>query len=92
MGYDGNPVFLWLGNILISLCLVTLLFLAIYYCNWKIFTEYNKYLYLLLVFSLAAFGASLASRFNADIFYMLPFTLVALYLLAFFKSNRSIVL
>ena len=92
VGYDGNPVFLWLGNILISLCLVTLLFLAIYYCNWKIFTEYNKYLYLLLVFSLAAFGASLASRFNADIFYMLPFTLVALYLLAFFKKRMVFIM
>ena len=92
VGYAGNPVFLWLGNVLISLCLVILLFLAIYYCNWKIFTEYNKYLYLLLVFSLAALGASLASRFNADIFYMLPFTLVALYLLAFFKKRMVFIM
>lgn len=92
VGYDGNPVFLWLGNFLVSLCLVVLLFLAIYYCNWKIFTEYNKYLYLLLVFTIAAVGASLAARFNSDIFYMLPFTLVALYLLAFFKKRMVFIM
>lgn len=92
VGYDGNPFYLWLGNILISLSLVIILFLAIYYCNWKIFTEFNKYLYLLLVFSLAAVGASLAARFNSDIFYMLPFTLVALYLLAFFKKRMVFIM
>jgi putative nucleotidyltransferase with HDIG domain len=92
VGYSGRPVFLWTGNILISLCLVIILFLAIFYCNWKIFREYNKYLYLLLVFSLAAVGASLAARFNSDIFYRLPFTLVALYLLAFFKRRMVFIM
>jgi putative nucleotidyltransferase with HDIG domain len=71
---------------------VIVLFLAIFYCNWKIFREYNKYLYLLLVFSLAAVGASLAARFNSDIFYRLPFTLVALYLLAFFKRRMVFIM
>lgn len=92
VGYSGNAVFLWAGNCLIALCLVVLLFLAIYYCNWKIFAEYNKYLYLLLIFSLAAVGASLAARFNPDIFNMLPFTLVALYLLAFFKKRMVFIM
>ena len=92
VGYDGNPVFLWLGNVLISLFLVVVLFLGIYYCNWRIFKEYNKYLYLLLIFSIAAVGASLASGFNSDIFYMLPFTLVALYLLAFFKKRMVFIM
>ena len=92
VGYSGNPVFLWTGNFLISLCLVIILFLAIFYCNWKIFREYNKYLYLLLVFALAAVGASLAAKFNSDIFYRLPFTLVALYLLAFFKRRMVFIM
>lgn len=92
VGYSGNSLFLWIGNSLISLCLVVLLFLSIYYCNWKIFTEYNKYLYLLLVFSLAAIGASLAARLNHEVFNMLPFTLVALYLLAFFKKRMVFIM
>lgn len=92
VGYSGNSVFLWIGNSMIALCLVVLLFLSIYYCNWKIFAEYNKYLYLLLVFSLAAIGASLAARLNPDVFNMLPFTLVALYLLAFFKKRMVFIM
>lgn len=87
VGYQGNPFFLWTGNVLIALCLVIVLFLAIYYCNANIFSEYNRYLYLLMVFTLAAVGALMAARFNPDIFHMLPFTLVALYLLAFFKQR-----
>ena len=92
VGYDGNQVYLWAGNFVISLCLVVILFLAIFYCNWKIFREYNKYLYLLLIFSLAAIGASVAARFNSEIFYRLPFTLVALYLLAFFKRRMVFIM
>ena len=87
VGYSGNTAFMWGGNALIALSLVIILFLAIYYCNYRIFDEYNKYLYLLLVFSLAAVGASMASRFNPDVFYLIPFNLVALYLLAFFKKR-----
>ena len=92
VGYSGRPIFLWTGNFLISLCLVVVLFLAIFYCNWKIFGEYNKYLYLLLIFSLAAIGASLAAKFDSEMFYKLPFTLVALYLLAFFKRRMVFIM
>ena len=92
VGYSGNSVFLWTGNVLIALCLVVLLFLSIYYCNWKIFAEYNKYLYLLMIFALAAIGASLAAKLNPDIFNMIPFTLVALYLLAFFKKRMVFIM
>lgn len=92
VGYGGHSIFMWIGNVLISLYLVVLLFLSIYYCNWKIFTEYNKYLYLLMIFSLAAVGASLAARFDPDVFNMLPFTLVALYLLAFFKKRMVFIM
>jgi len=87
VGYDGNDAFLWGGNALIALSLVIILFMAIYFCNYKIFNEYNKYLFLLLVFALSAVGASVASRMEADMFYIIPFTLVALYLQAFFKRR-----
>lgn len=92
VGYSGNSAFLWGGDILLALSLVVVLFLAIYYCNYRIFDEYNKYLYLLLIFSLAAVGASLASRFNPDVFYLIPFNLVALYLLAFFKKRMVFII
>ena len=87
VGYSGNDSFLWVGNVLISLVLVIVLFLAIYYCNYKIFGVYNKYLYLILIFALSAVGASVASRMDAGMFYIIPFTLVSFYLQAFFKRR-----
>ena len=87
VGYNGNEILQWLGNTLIALFMVIVLFLAILYCNSRIFDEYNKYLYLLLVFSLAAGASAIAARYNPSVFYMIPFTLVALYLLAFFKKR-----
>lgn len=87
MGYSGHIAFQWLGNILIAFCLVLVLFLAIYYCNYSIFDDYNKYLYLLMVFTLAAAGSSIVARINPSLFYLMPFTLISLYLLAFFSKR-----
>lgn len=87
VGYDGNVVFQWIGNGLIALFLVFMLFIAIYYCNSRIFTHFNKYLYLQMIFSLAVVGASVAVRVDPGLFYFIPFSLVAFYLLAFFKKR-----
>ena len=87
MGYSGNPALQWTGNILIAFCLVLVLFLAIYYCNYSIFNQYNKYLYVLMVFALAATASSIVARTDSSLFYLLPFTLISLYLLAFFSRR-----
>ena len=87
MGYNGNPALQWTGNVLIAFCLVLVLFLAIYYCKYSIFTEYNKYLYVLMVFALAATASSIVARTDASLFYLMPFTLISLYLLAFFSKR-----
>ena len=87
VGYGGNAVFQWIGNGLLSVFLVFILFLAIYFCNSRIFGNFNKYLYLLMVFSLSIIGASLACRIDADMFYFIPFAIVAFYLIAFFKKR-----
>ena len=62
MGYSGPVALQWTGNILIAFCIVLVLFLAVYYCNYSIFDQYNKYLYLLMVFALAAITASIVAR------------------------------
>ena len=87
MGYSGNPALQWTGNILIAFCLVLVLFLAIFYCNYSIFNQYNKYLYVLMVFALAATTSSLVARTDSSLFYLMPFTLISLYLLAFFSRR-----
>ena len=85
IGYGGNVALQWTGNVFVSLFLVLVLFLAIYYCNPLIFDRYNKYLYLLLIFTISAVVSFAVSRTDASLFYLIPFTLIALYLLAFFK-------
>ena len=87
VGYYGSSVYQWMSSILIALSLVVVLFLAIYYCNNRIFEDMNKYLYLLMVFTLSAVGATLIANLSSAYYYMVPFTLVSLYLLAFFKQR-----
>ena len=87
VGYGGPRVYMWLGNIFIAFCIVFVLFLAICYCNFRIFDEYNKYLYLLMIFALAATGSSLVAGIDSSLFYLMPFTLISLYLLAFFTKR-----
>ena len=87
VGYGGRRVYMWLGSILIAFCIVFVLFLAICYCNFRIFDEYNKYLYLLMVFLLSAVGSSLVARIDPGRFYMMPFLLIIFYQLAFFSRR-----
>ena len=88
VGTEGHSVYRIISTLLLAFALVIVLFLAIYYCNSKIFDQYNKYLYLLMVFALSVLASSLVSRFNQEYFYMVPYTLIALYLLAFFKVDN----
>ena len=87
VGYMGPDILQWTGNVLISFFLVLLLFLAIYYCNSRIFEEFNKYLYLLMVFLLSAVGSSVVARVDPGLFYMMPFLLIVFYQLAFFSRR-----
>ena len=87
VGYGSSMAYMWIGNILIAFFIVLVLFLAICYCNIGIFSEYNKYLYLLMIFALAALASSIVAKTDESLFYMMPFTLISLYLLAFFTKR-----
>lgn len=87
IGYGASRAFMWTGNVLIAIFIVLVLFLAVCYCNFRIFDEYNKYLYLLMIFALATAGSLFVARTDPDMFYFMPFTLISLYLLAFFTKR-----
>ena len=87
IGYNGAPAVQWIGNAMIALLFVIILFFAIYYCNYTIFDRFNEYLYILLVFTLASLGAFLVAKFIPGLFYLVPFPLIALYMLAFFSKR-----
>ena len=89
-GYDGPRILIWLGNILIASALVILLYFVIRSTNKLIFEDRNRYLYLLTVFLIAALSTLVTIRVNSGAVYVLPYTVTALFLMAFFR--RSVVL
>ena len=90
MGYGGPRILFWLGNALIALALVFIIYAVIFFSNPAIFEQKNKYLYILLIFLLATIGALAVDRTNSSFLYMVPFTLTAIYLQAFFKNKLVI--
>ena len=87
-GYDGPRILLYLGNMLLALALVTILYFAIYFTNRQLFKDGRKYFYLLFVFLLAAIITFLVERLAPSFLYMVPFPVFALFLLAFFKKRE----
>ena len=86
-GYGGPRILLYLGNVLIALALVALLFFCIYFSNPAIFQDGNRYFYLLFLFILASVVTFLAERFAPGVLYLIPFPVFALYLQAFFRDR-----
>ena len=86
-GYTGPVFLLWAGNAALALLLTVILFFAIYYSNPDIFGDLGRYLYILLVALLAAVAALVTERTGHQHMYLVPFTLTALYLVAFFRRR-----
>jgi len=90
LGVRSKPVFLyWLGNGILALILVLLIFLAIHFSNPEIFLQWNQYLYLLLVLAIFLLAAIIVPRVDGGLIWLVPFTLCALLLEPFF-DNRLI--
>ncbi len=89
VGYLGPPALLLLGNMLIALAMLVLLYLSVFFNNPKIFYD-SRYPYIVVVFLLGALAALVLIRVNEKLLYFVPFTLVALLLQAFMK-NRVVV-
>ena len=90
MGYGGPRILFWLGNALIALILSLLFFLVIYFLNKRIFKDRRKFWYLVLVFLIAAVVTMVVNKFAPKFLYMVPFTLTALFIEAFFKNKMNL--
>ncbi len=86
-GYGAPRVLLYLGNILLALALVVVLYFCIYYTNRGVFEDKNRYYYLLTVFALVVVITFLLERVAPAGLYMMPFPVFALYLRAFFRKR-----
>ena len=87
MGYGGPRILFWLGNAFIAFALVLLFFLMIYFLNRRLFMDHRKFWYLIFIFIIASVLTLIINKFAPRCLYMVPFTLTALYLEAFFKNK-----
>ena len=86
-GYDGPRILLVLGDILIALALVVILYFCIFFTYREIFAKPNRYYYLLTIFTLAAVISFLMERIAPALVYVVPFAITVLYLQAFFPKR-----
>ena len=87
MGYGGPRFLFWLGNAFIALMLVLMFFLMIYFLNNRLLLDHHKFWYLIFIFIIASVLALSINKFAPRCLYLVPFTLTALYLEAFFKNK-----
>ncbi len=85
--YDGPLFLVWLGNILTALFLTLILFLTIFYTNPRIFTEFNRFIYLISIYFLTVVITFIVEKTGHQNIYLVPYSLMALYLVAFFKKK-----
>lgn len=86
-GYDGNRVFLWIGNAVLAFLIVALLFFVILYTNAGIFSQFNRYYYLLLIFLLSQLLIFLIGNSHPLWLYATPLYLIAIFLMSFFRKR-----
>ena len=86
VSFDGPAFLFWLGNGIVALAIVALLYLSILFTAPSIFEERNKFIYLLTIFLLTTVVMFVVSNLGSRYLYMVPFTLTALYLVSFFPS------
>ncbi len=92
VAYSGNLFSLWSGISLVALTLVVLFFFTLYFCNYRIFTEYNKYLYVLLLYVMFTIITFMVARKNIEIYYLIPYSLMSMFMMAFFRKSFVIIM
>ena len=86
-GYEGPRILLVLGDILLALALVVILYFCIYFTHREIFSKPKRYYYLLTIFAFTAILSFLVERLAPTFVYVVPFAIVVLYLQAFFPKR-----
>ena len=84
---DSGLIF-WSGRAMAAALLAVLLFFAIFFTSRGSLSD-RRFYYILLVFLIASLGTLLTIRESEQSVYLLPLTLSALYLQAFFKDKLT---
>lgn len=92
VGYSGTPAAMWAGLFLVALAMVVVFFFTLYFCDYNIFSQFNRYLYVLLLYVLFSSISFMLAREEVDMYYMIPYSLMAMFMMAFFKRGFVVVM
>ena len=87
VGSDRPRLMQWGGNMLLVLLILVCLYFAIYFSNAMVFKDYNRYYFLLTVFTFLAVVELLFIRFAPSYIFCFPFSVGVLYLYSFFRTR-----
>lgn len=87
VAYSGTMLSMWSGLSMVSLLLVVLFFFTLYFCNYRIFSEYNKYLYVLILYVMFCIITFMVARKDIEMYYMIPYSLMSMFMMAFFRKG-----
>ncbi|NLZ51256.1 MAG: hypothetical protein GX899_06100, partial [Rikenellaceae bacterium] len=81
------PFFYWLGNGILALALILLIFFAIHFSNPEIFSQKSLYSYLIMVIVIFMLAGIIVPRVESGLIYLVPFGLCAMLLEPFFENR-----
>ena len=90
MGFSGNIYLLKLGHFFIVLSIILLLIVTIYYLKKEILKEFQKLNFILLLQVIVVLSSILVVDYGSNYLFVLPFSVIALYLSSFFRSYAVI--
>ncbi len=86
-GYVESKFSLVVSHIIISLAILSVLFVVIFFTNKKAFTTFKQFLFILLLYTISFVLASVISGSESSLKYIIPFSVLAIYLSLFFKRS-----
>ena len=87
IGYSGNYWLIKSGQLLIIVFILILFAISAHYIKNDILREFNKLSFILLQFVIVAGVASIVITSNAALIHIVPFSVIALYLVSFFDTK-----
>lgn len=86
-GYTGNLWQLYIAHAIVCIVVLLLVYVTIYFVNFNILTESNRFNFILLVVLMAFLITVFARRLDPQFMFMVPYAVFALYMMAFFRNK-----
>ena len=86
-GYTGNIWTLRMAHMIFAVMVLLLVYITIYFVNFSILRESNRFNFILLVVLMSFLITVFARRFPPHFMYMVPYAVFALYMEAFFRNR-----